>query len=882
MTEVNKFKAAIAADKKNKERDYWLNKLSGDLVKSTFPYDNKKTDANERRLESIKFTFPRLLFSRLMKLSNNSDHRMHMILVAGLLVLLNKYTGGSDIMLGTSILKQEADLNFINSVLVLRNQFHPGITFKELLFQVKQTIVEAVENQNYPVNVLLNQLNLEFSEKEFPLFDIAILVDNIHDEKYIRHTNPDMIFSFLRTENEMMGRLEFNSLLYRKTTVERIVDHYISVLQEVLPNPDLRVYAVEMLSGEEKKQILFDFNDTGDGRCAKDKTVHELFMEQAGKTPGFDAAIYNDGTLSYEALNGRSNRLARHLRKKGVGPGSIIPILFHPSLDMVTAIMGILKAGGAFLPIDLFYPKRRIETILRDCSPHLLLAAKGLSVKLRDFPGEVLEVDKTRGETVDTDDACDITSLSAPVDPAYVIYTSGTTGKPKGIILEHRSFFEFTAWAVEEYEHRPGYQVLLSNSYASDGAIQQIFPPLVSGGTLHLIHPDHRLDTAVYLTYLKEKKINNIDEVPALMKVLLENIESDDENIEQLPDLTCLSLGGEYVPANLVRKCRKYLNHNGRIINGYGPAEASVETCTYHFDGRSEGENSLIGKPRGGLRVYILDPHGACCPLAVPGEICVSGIGIARGYLNKPGLTNEKFVENTHSGIPFDILYKTGDRGRWLTDSNIEFLGRVDNQVKIRGNRVELEEIENQLLHHDAVVEAVVIPKENESGYKYLNAYIVSNNETSVSELRTFLLNHLPDYMVPSYFIFMDQIPVTPNGKIDRKALPEPEIKAKKAHIAPRNDVEEKLAGIWAEVLGIEKNIISMDSNFFELGGHSLKITIMVARIHKELNRVIALAEIFKTPTIEGIASLIDIIDWAENKENGNIAADQQREEIEL
>jgi amino acid adenylation domain-containing protein len=859
MAEVKRFETAVSVSKKNKERDYWLYKLSGDLVKSRFPYDNKKTEAKERRLESIEFTFPPLLSSRLLELSNNSHQRMHMVLAAALMVLLNKYTDDTDITLGTSILKQEPDLNFINTVLVLRNQFDPGIPFKELLLQVRQTVVEAVENQNYPINVLLNQLNLESSEREFPLFDIAILLDNIHDKKYIRHTQPDMIFSFLKTGNEVSGKLEYNILLYGKNTCERIINHYISVVQKVLFNPNLQVYAVEILSEEEKKQVLFDFNDTGRDYYSKDKTVHELFMEQAGKAPESTAVIYNDERLSYEALNGKSNRLARQLRKKGVGPGSIIPILFAPSVDLITALMGILKAGAAYLSIDLIYPRERIESILKDCSSRLLLIAKDDSLQLPDFPGEVLEVDVAGSETVKTNDASDIISLSAPIDPAYVIYTSGTTGKPKGIMLEHRSFFHFVSWAVEEYEHKPGYQVLLSNSYASDGASQQIFPPLVSGGTLHLVHPNVRLDTVAYLTYLRENHINNIDEVPALMKVLLEDIDPADENIEQLPHLTCLSLGGEYVPADLVRKCRKYLNHSGRIINGYGPAEASVETCTYHFDGWSEGENSLIGKPRRGLRVYILNSYGQCCPTMAPGEICVSGIGVARGYLNKPELTNEKFVKNTHSGIPFDILYKTGDKARWLTDGNIEFLGRTDNQVKIRGHRIELVEIESKLLQHDAIIEAVVIPKENERGQNYLNAYIVSNNEPPVSELRAFLLKHLPEYMVPSYFIFLDQIPLSANGKIDRKALPEPEIKPGQhgAYIEPRNEEEQKLVKIWSEVLGVRKDLISIDDHFFQLGGDSLKIISMMTKIHKEFNIKISLAEIFKTLTIERIALLI-------------------------
>jgi amino acid adenylation domain-containing protein len=912
----SKYDAAVAAGQKSKEKDYWLNKLSGEWVKSYFPYDyntdrnyngdihkNRHAPGNKDKNESgltdvVNIGFSPGIHGRLMQLRNGSDHRLHMILTAAVAVLLQKYTGHSDIVVGAPVLRQENDLKFINTVLPLRNRYRDAMTFKELLLQVRQTVSEATEHQNYPIEVLLNQLNLSGTGNGFPLFDVAVLVDNIHDKGYIRHTTPAVIFSFLRVGDDgiIAGEVEYNANLYDKTTVERMVIHLEQLLQGLLFNLDMPLSYINIITAEEKEQILFVFNKEPEPVDTA-KTVYEWFQEQVEKYPHHGAVVFENNKLTYEELNSKANRLARLLRKRGVGPNRIAALLFDWSLDMIAAILAALKSGAAYLPIDPGYPEDRVFNILEDSRAAVVLTTSAMVERFffTSLPGlhkmklDILELDGVLAGQPGGNPA----KVNQAADPAYVIYTSGSTGTPRGILVEHRSFVDFTGWAVEEFEHRPGYRALLSNSYASDGSIQQIFPPLVSGGTLYLVRPDLRLDAPAYVNYLRENKINNIDEVPVVMNLIFESLQLD-ETRELLPDLTCLSLGSEFVPIEVVRKCRRYLNHEGRIINAYGPAETSVETCTYHFDGRLEKEKSLIGKPRRNLQVYIMDKRENLCAVGVAGEICIAGFGVARGYLNRPELTAEKFDHDLRDFQDYQDekknrtgkkenyqkllrgvqggsfleksppgrrrLYKTGDQGRWQADGNIEFLGRIDNQVNIRGYRVEPGEIENRLLDHGAIVEAVVLIKER-GGEKDLCAYFVlhpdQDHAFTGSDIRKYLCRKLPEYMVPLYFLKLDRIPLNPNGKVDRNALPDPQISAVSNYIPPADETEEQLSDLWSEVLSVDKELISVHADFFELGGHSLKTINLIAKVQKVLKVKIPVKDIFRLKTIRKLSKFI-------------------------
>jgi len=848
----------IAAEKKVKEREYWLKTLTGIPAPAVFPLDHKETGAGQYRTEKPGtgmeiLTFSSKLSTMMIKLSNQSLTRLHIILAAGLAALLHRYTQSNDITMGTPVLRQEAESNFLNTVLPLRIQIEEGMSFKQLLLDVRETVNRATENQNYPMDILIEQLGIDDTGNQFPLFGTALLLENIHEKKYIQHTHPGMLFSFKKNGEQVEAVVEYSLFSYEPGTIKRIEIHFTHLLRRALLNVDEKVDRISILPEEEKRQILFYFNDTVK-EYPQNKTVPGLFREQVNKKPDAIALVFEDKWVTYKTLDTYVGRLAAYLRREGVKGETVIPVLMDWSVELIIGIMGVLESGGAYLPLDSDYPEERIKTILKDCRSPLAVTSHSLLPLFRGLSTAVIELERCCGceEVFESGDG-----KPSPHDPAYVVYTSGSTGNPRGIVVEHRCFVDFCTWAVEEFEHKPGYRALLSNSFASDGAIQQVFPPLISGGTLHLLHPGVRLDIPAYLAYLKDRKINNIDEVPVLMNLMFDHIHLD-ENSEFLPDLTCLSLGSEYVPIEVVRKCRKYLNHNGRIINAYGPAETSVETTTYHFDGSSAEEKSLIGKPRRNLNVYILDPREGLCPIGLPGEICIGGTGVARGYINQPGSTAQRFIKNLHPDIPLPVLYKTGDKGCWMPDGNIEFLGRLDYQVMVRGHRVELAEIEKTLLEHPVITDSVVTAREDETGTFYLSAYIVANKKLLKAELRTFLSKKLSRYMIPAHFILLDRLPLNPNGKVDRKVLPAPAGDSEEDYEEPANEIEQKLVHLWQEVLGVDR--IGVYNNFFQMGGDSIKAIRVSSKLLKERLKLVV-RDLFLYPTIRELGKYIRQID---------------------
>ena len=837
---------AFVANMKKREKSYWLNRLSDQPQKSSFPFDFEINSSFIYRLETVDFSLPEGIARQFIDLSKGNDARLFIFLIAGIFILLRKYTGNKDILLGIPVSRPRGDVELLNSALAIRYSFDDTLTFAQLLPELGQTLIEAGDHQNFPIRVLSDLLGLSRLPGDgFPLFDVVVSLKNMHQDT-LHEFSPGIIVSFESNGKGIEGIFSYNTGRYRPDTIARLINHYRTLLETVMSNLHKKMSDIELLSTEEKQQILMSFNDT-DADFPENTSVHELIDRQAEQTPHAAALVYKEQRLSYAELKNKTDGLAAELQQRGLGPDQIAAVIFDHSPGMVVALVGILKSGAAYLPIDPDYPQERIDYILKDSNAKIMIGRA--------------EVEKSgRAEKDFLASSLPRFLASNPLSLAYIIYTSGSTGWPKGVMINHRSFIEFTTWAVVEFEHRVGCQVLLSNSYASDGSIQQIFPPLISGGTLHLIDKELRLDVARYLDYLKKNKINNIDEVPVLMKELIAQIDPNDRE-EKLPDLTCLSLGSEYVPIELVKKCRKHLNRSGRIINAYGPAEASVETTTYHCDGTSDSEQSLIGKPRRNIQVYILDETGHCCPIGVRGEICISGVGLARGYLNQPELTAEKFIKyRSYRSYKTYIFYKTGDRGCWLPDGNIRFCGRIDDQIKIRGYRVELQEIENVIKNHKEIKDAVVLTRENSTGEIELCAYYVPKPGAKPA-VREYLEIRLPSYMTPSYLMELEKIPLTPHGKVDKKALPEPGNESIEEYVAPRNVVEEKLVEIWNDILNKDKQhsplLIGIKDNFFKLGGHSLKAAALTFKIQKQLGVDMPLIQVFKTPTISGLGAYL-------------------------
>lgn len=846
-------KRTKAAGQNIKERDYWLNRFSGEWTKSVFPYDHSKSGRQESP-GSIHFRFDGDELSNLERLSSGSDHRLFMILVSQLAVLFYRYTGSNDIIVGAPIVKQDVEGDFINTVLALRNTFERGTTFKELLLQVRQRVVEAAEHQNYPMEALLHKLNLkEDGSGGFPLFGTAVLLENIHDRRYIGHIPVDMLFTFRRVEGAVEGLLEYNTMYYTASTAEGITGHFKYLAAQLTAALDTPLSDIEILSEKEKQQLLVEFNNT-DGDYPEGKTIHGWFEEQALQTP--DAVALNmsyrtnrtySTYMTYDELNRKANGLACGLRARGVGPDIVVGLLVERSLEMMVGLLGILKAGGAFLPIDNNYPDDRKNYMFADSGIELLLTDGAI-----DLPAgvEALDITSPRLYTGDETNPPHINSAS---DLVYLIYTSGSTGRPKGVMLEHKNVVNLIHFDFV-YTNMDFRKVLQFHTIGFDASFHEIFCALLSGGTSYLIREETRADIPALFEVVEKNGIMTL----FLPMSYLRMIFNEESYVDLIPGcVRHIQTAGEQVVVS--QRFRQYLKENKVFLhNHYGPAETHVVTALTLDPAEDIPELPTIGKPILNTQIYILDKDGQLLPVGVPGELYIGGVQVGRGYLERPDLTAERFNVFLKKNLRENRTYRTGDLARWLPGGNVEFLGRVDKQVKIRGFRVEPGEIESRLMDTGFIKEAAVLDRTDEKGDKFLCAYVVSDRKTDGGELRDILSGVLPDYMVPSYFIQLEEIPLTPNGKVDRDRLRAMEITAgSSAYAPPRDELENKLCTLWAEILGLEKDTVGIDDNFFQLGGHSLKATILITRMQKVFNIKLSLGEIFNRPTVRGLAEFV-------------------------
>jgi amino acid adenylation domain-containing protein len=767
---------SVAAEQNIKARDYWLRKLSGDLEKSNFPFDSKKKGA--RKIDTFRFRFSSQDFSRIMGLST-SDYALNAILTSSLVVLLYKYTGNPDIIVGAPVYQQDIKVDLINTVLVLRNRVEDNMTFKEILQQVGQTIVEATQNYNYPVEMLPKQLNMPSPQDEFPFFDTAIMLENIHNREYLQYTDVNIFFRFKRTADSIEGEVEYNTYLYRRRTVEQITAHFRQLIRNGLGNVDSQVRDINILSSEEREQLVYDFNHTGPGSQVESpagNTLHELFEKQAAENPGNTAAAYEERELSYEELNRKSNQLARLLKKKGLRQDSIAAIILERSLEIIIAVMAVFKSGASYLPIDPSNPGKRIDYMLKDSSAHLLITQPGVKERI-DTGVEMIDIYEPclfSGDDRNIEHTRDSTQL------AYVIYTSGSTGKPKGVMVQHDQLLNATlAWRQAYKLDRMEINLLQIASFSFDVAVGDLARTLPNGGKLVLCPQHAQADLVALYQLITKHRVTLFEATPSLVLPLMDYIY---ENRLNTGDLELLILGSESCGIRDFEKLVSRFGQRMRIINSYGVTEATIDTSCFEVcrENIPTSGSVPIGTPLLNMKCYILDNARNPKPMEVPGELYIGGKSVSRGYLNRVPLTSEKFVPN-----PFqqgERMYRTGDLARWLPNGMIQFLGRIDHQVKVRGYRIELGEIERQLLKHQHIKEAVVIHRDEnggsgrqeENGQKYLCAYLVPAKRINPSALRDFLSKELPDYMIPAHFLELEKIPQTINGKIDRKALPEP------------------------------------------------------------------------------------------------------------
>jgi fengycin family lipopeptide synthetase D len=830
-----------------REESYWLSKMQGELSKSFFPYNYSAPSFYEYNGKKLNFKIDGENFNRLVNLSNNSDMRLHMILTTILIILIYKYTGDEDIIVGSPIYKQDFEGEFYNKILTLRNSVTGNMSFKELLIQVKKTIIDADENQNYPISKLLYHLGKMETQGSYPLFDIAILLENVHEKKYFENININVIFSFVRRDLHIEGILEYNSVLYTQQSVEKLVSRFFRLVQTICENINILISEITIISPQEIDLITNRFNQSQAEYFPQNKTIIELFEERAREIPDHTALVYKDIKLTYEDLYERINKLATMLREKGVKRGDIVGILIDRSPEMVIGIMGILKAGGAYMPIDTNYPFNRIEYMLKDSKTSILVSQSYFSETIT-FPIQIINLD-----TNDLNNSKCIVqdNISKPSDIAYIIYTSGSTGEPKGVIIEHASIVNVLYGLQQLYPLDEGDSFLFKTSYTFDVSVAELFGWFIGKGKLVILEKGEERSPNSILQAVNKHGITHINFVPSMFAKFISSISTG--NVSILNKLKYIFVAGEALSDSIARHFNKLTN---RVIleNLYGPTEATIYATHYRVRNIVEGMNVPIGKPLQNVKAYIVDKHRKLQPPGIAGELCISGCGLARGYLNKPELTEEKFTVNPFSKD--ELLYKTGDLAKWMDDGNIEFLGRIDNQVKVRGFRIEVEEIESHLLNHENIKDAVATVKDLQDE-KYLCAYYVSDKSLSVNCLREYMSTKLPEYMIPDYFIPLKKIPLTSSGKIDRKSLPEPgEIyNIGEEYLEPSDKYEEELLSIWKDILNIES--IGVNHSFFSLGGNSIRLIILHERIDKLYPGIISVTDIFSFPTIRKLAEYI-------------------------
>ncbi|UCH96955.1 MAG: amino acid adenylation domain-containing protein, partial [Candidatus Aminicenantes bacterium] len=865
-----------------KQEMVWLKEFAGELPLLNLPLDFPRPSVQEFVGSSLAFELSPQQTQTVKNFVLKERVTIYMMVLSVFTLLMAKLSGQEDIIVGTPAAgRNHENLQsivgmFVNT-LALRNfpVFHK--TFKEFLHSVKEKTLTAFENQDFPFEELVDRLGkgIPRDKGRNPLFDVMVApqevqlvevnaaeIPGLKLEPYNsgidhhRSAKFDLTLTELETPGQLFFTLVYRTRLFKEETIRRFINYFKKVFTTVVKNPQIRIGEIEIITENEKLQILEEFNDTA-AQYPGDKTLHQLSREQVERTPdrialhgSMDTWRHEGVHITYRELNERSNRLAHVLRERGVKADSIVGIMLERSLEMIVGILGILKAGGAYMPIDPDYPNQRTQYMLTDSKAKFLVTTSSLVKEVeKNFEIVLLDLSLLPSSHLH------LPRQYAPATSlAYVIYTSGSTGKPYGVMVEHRNAVNVVWWFDAKYQLDGNTHVLQMSDYTFDPSVNQIFGALTRGAVLYLISKEELVNVGLLRHYIEKHQIHLVNFVPKLLNHLL----STGPKLESIKAVIC---GGERLDDHIKDNI---LGIGYRLYNQYGPTEATIDVSMEKCSGAGTG--AIIGKPIANVRCYIVDKNNNLSPIGVPGELWIAGAGVARGYLNNPELTFERFLfvsyKSNKSYRPYisKQIYITGDLVRWLSNGSLEFLGRMDYQVKIRGFRVELGEIENQLRRMNGVKDAVVIGREGQRDEKYLCAYIVARENIDMSHIRDELAKRLPLYMIPAFFVPLEEFPLTPNGKVDRKALPEPgpQLQKNNFHNPPRHHMEEKLADIWANVLSgrdVRQVSIGIDDNFFELGGNSLKAIQLISRIHETFNIEIPISLIFKTPFIRSISA---------------------------
>ncbi len=851
----------LAGEILDKQLAYWKQELSGAPPSLELPTDRSRPPIESFRGAQQAIVLPKELLESLRKLSRAEGATLYMTLLAAFAVLLSRYSGQQDVVVGTPIAGRnraeiEKLIGFFVNTLVMRTDLSDDPSFGELLDRVRETAMGAYAHQDLPFEKLVEELRPDRDLSRNPLFQVMLVLQNQPtgsqklgdiDVTPFGASLPSAKFDMTMIASEVADGLRvsivYSTDLFDAATIERMLRHFGMLLEGVIEDPATRVSKAPLLTSEEQHKLLIEFNQTA-ADFPQNTRLHDFVAHQAMVTPDATAVVCGEEAITYRDLNTRANRLANYLVQRGAGPEVLIGVHSERSLAMLVAILGVLKSGSAYVPLDPIYPRERISHILEDSRAPLVLTQESIVGDLPGFGGQCILLDRDWPEISQESDTEPLTSVS-PSNLAYVLFTSGSTGRPKGVAIEHHSAATFVYWAQKAFSPEQLAGVLLSTSICFDLSIFEMFVPLSVGGKVILA------DNALYLpTLAARNEVTLINTVPSAMAELL--------RMNGVPEsVNTVNLAGEALPETLVEQI--YANTKAsQVYNLYGPTEDTTYS-TYTLV--PSGARVTIGRPIANSQAYILDAERKPVPIGVPGELYLAGAGLARGYYGRPDLSSERFVASPYAQDPTARMYRTGDLARFLPDGNIDYLGRIDHQVKLRGFRIELGEIETVLLEHPAVEQVVVVVREDTPGDKRLVAYVVAAPafRLDFAVLRNSVKERLPEYMVPVAWVEMPSLPLTPNGKVDRKNLPAPEYQ--RAELAAeyqeaRTPAEEVMAGIWAEVLKLDQ--VGVHDQFFELGGHSLLATQVVSRIRHAFQVELPLRTLFEAPTVAELSERVE------------------------
>jgi amino acid adenylation domain-containing protein len=849
---------------------YWTEQLAGAPALLELPTDRPRPAVQTYRGAYERIELPVGLLVRLKALSKRGGATLYMVLLGAFQVLLSKYSGSEDVVVGSPIAGRtrrevEGLIGFFVNSLVLRTDLSGGPSFLEVLRRVREVTLGAYEHQEVPFERLVEALRPERSLSHSPLFQVifevvegegtggelpGLRVGGASAEPDTAKF--DLSLELAVTSRGLRGGLNYNTDLFDRATAQRMLTHLGRALEQIADGADVSLTQLSLIGAEERAQVL-EWSHT-EHLFPGDACIHELFQAQAQRTPQATAVVSGEGELTYRELDERVSRLAHQLRSRGVGPEVVVGLRLERTPQMLVVVLGVLAAGAAYLPIDPATPPERVALLLEDAGARLLLTPARLLATTPTGPWQTLALDTlplTSSVKVYTATAPGVSSRNA----AYVIYTSGSTGTPKGVVVEHRSLVNHTHAAARLFGIGPGDRVLQFASLSFDTSAEEIFSTLLAGATLVLRDEGPLEGPAAFLGRIAGRGVTVLGLPTAYWHELVAAMESGTAEIPAC--VRVVVIGGEHASPERVAAWHALSGGRVRLLNGYGPTEATVgATFAELTAGGGERRAAVsIGSPVPNARAYVVDAVLHLLPVGVPGELCVGGAGVARGYLARPSLTAERFVPDPFSPERGTRMYRTGDRVRWLPKGELEFLGRLDEQVKIRGFRIEPGEVENVLAAVGGVREARVVVREDEPGEKRLVAYLVG--EAEMDGLRARLRAVMPEYLVPHAFVALDRLPLTPSGKLDRKALPAPAyVAAGDRYVAPRTPVEEVLAGIWTELLRVDR--VGVEENFFELGGHSLVATRVVSRIRELFSAELPLRALFEGPTVAEMARRVE------------------------